>query len=75
MKSWMKISADSDFSIYNIPFGIFSFDRGSKRIGVAIGDQVLDLLKSNTTGVLNLGISNEVFENEYLNEFIDVKLF
>ena len=43
MQSWIKIDQQSDFSIYNIPFGIFSESDHIKRVGVAIGDQVLDL--------------------------------
>jgi fumarylacetoacetase len=35
--------AGSDFPIQNIPFGIFSVERGARRIGIAIGDRVLDL--------------------------------
>ncbi len=70
MNSWIEVKDDSDFSIYNIPFGVFSVNGGSKRIGVAIGDQVLDLLEMNNIGVLDLGISDEILENEYLNDFI-----
>ena len=72
MNSWIDIKADSDFSIYNIPFGIFSVNDKIKRIGVAIGAQVLDLLEMNKSGVLDLGISNEVFENDFLNDFIEL---
>lgn len=70
MKSWIEIKADSDFSIFNLPYGIFSVNGGSKRIGVAIGEQVLDLLEANKSGVLGQDISNETLENDYLNEFI-----
>lgn len=70
MNSWMNISEDSDFSIYNIPFGVFSSNGISNRVGVAIGDKVLDLLVLNQSGFLDFGISNSVFENEFLNDFI-----
>ena len=70
MKSWIDVKDDSDFSIYNLPFGIFSSDGNSKRIGVAIGDKVLDILEVNRRGFLGLDISDEIFENEYLNDFI-----
>lgn len=39
---WLPISPESDFSIYNLPFGIFSDDRPA-RAGVAVGEWVLDL--------------------------------
>lgn len=70
MNSWINIKDNSDFSIHNIPYGIFSVDGGSSRIGVAIGDQVLDLLVMNDSDVLGMDISNAIFENEYLNDFI-----
>ncbi|ODV90074.1 hypothetical protein CANCADRAFT_31143 [Tortispora caseinolytica NRRL Y-17796] len=41
--SWINISKNSHFSLANIPFGIFSTTVQSKRIGVAIGDYVLDI--------------------------------
>ncbi|KAM9860976.1 fumarylacetoacetase [Aulostomus maculatus] len=42
--SFIKVAATSDFSLHNLPFGIFStVDNPKHRIGVAIGDQILDL--------------------------------
>lgn len=44
MGSWIPIEADSDFSLHNLPYGVFSTaSDGDRRIGVAVGDQVLDL--------------------------------
>ncbi|CAG8520997.1 12469_t:CDS:2 [Racocetra fulgida] len=46
MKSFIEVSADSHFPIQNLPFGIFSIAEdkiSSARVGVAIGDQILDL--------------------------------
>jgi fumarylacetoacetase len=44
-KSWVESanSAFADFPIQNLPFGVFSHNDGEPRIGVAIGDRVLDL--------------------------------
>jgi len=70
MNCWIDIKGDSDFSIYNLPYGIFSVNGEKKRIGMAIGDQVIDLLEVNKAGVLDLGIADEIFGNEYLNDFI-----
>ena len=72
MRSWIEIKKDSDFSIHNIPFGVFSVNGGSERIGVAIGDQVLDLLAMNTAGLIDMGIENTIFENRFLNDFISL---
>jgi len=42
MKTWLKIEANSDFSIYNLPYGSFSF-QGIQKLGIAIGDQIIDI--------------------------------
>ncbi len=39
----INIPPDSDFSIHNIPFGIFSTANSSPRVGVAVGEHILDL--------------------------------
>jgi fumarylacetoacetase len=71
MNTWLTISPDSDFSIHNLPFGIFSKDGGSKRVGVAIGDFVIDLLAAHKLGVFDgLDITNDELENDFLNDFI-----
>ena len=41
--SWVDVPQGSDFPIENLPYGAFSTSDGPPRIGVAIGDQVLDL--------------------------------
>jgi fumarylacetoacetase len=41
--SWVDVAPDSDFPVENLPYGSFSTAGGPQRIGVAIGDQVLDL--------------------------------
>lgn len=62
---------NSDFSIYNLPFGIFSAGRKKARVGVAIGNQILDLYAVAELGHFDeIGVKKEVFDNEYLNDFI-----
>ena len=71
MKSWIDIPKNSDFSIYNIPFGIFSIKNSKKRVGVAIGDMIVDLKASYDLGIFNeIPLDHDVFENKYLNDFI-----
>ena len=73
MKTWVPIPENSDFTIYNIPFGIFSTTTGGPRVGIAIGDQVLDLLMVNRLGVFDqLSIEDRFFEAKYLNDFIEL---
>ena len=73
METWIDISKNSDFSIHNIPFGIFSTKDSKKRVGTAIGDMILDLKLSSDLGVFdNLNFDFNVFENEHLNDFISL---
>ncbi|HWJ38100.1 MAG TPA: fumarylacetoacetate hydrolase family protein, partial [Sphingomicrobium sp.] len=43
LKSWCESAQGSDFPIQNLPLGIFSVGERRRKIGVAIGDFVLDL--------------------------------
>jgi fumarylacetoacetase len=71
LKSWIDVDPESDFPIQNLPFGIFKTQSSSPRVGVAIGDQVLDLAILNKLGFFDkVRIDNSVFTNEYLNDFI-----
>ena len=73
MKTWFHIPENSDFSIYNIPFGIFSTPNQSKKIGVAIGDYVLDVSKTYDLGIFkNIDFPKSVLEADYLNDFISL---
>ena len=43
-KSFIEVNRDSHFPIQNLPYGVFSTENNeAPRIGVAIGDYVLDL--------------------------------
>ena len=72
MKSWIAVSADSDFPIQNLPFGVFT-RAGSdhKRIGVAIGDYILDLPVLQTAGLFDgLSFNSKVFLGSTLNSYM-----
>ena len=49
-KSWLSIPGHSDFSMQNLPFGIFKTDGEKPRVGVAIGDFILDLKAMHVLG-------------------------
>ena len=69
--SFIDIAADSDFSIHNLPYGIFSDTvDGKRRAGVAIGEQVLDLSVLEAEGLLSLD-GGSYFDQPTLNAFID----
>jgi len=71
MKSWFEIDPASDFSIHNIPFGIISQAGKNKRVATRIGDSIIDLYALSKLDVFSsLGILPDVFNEEFLNEFI-----
>lgn len=59
-KSWVEIPEGSDFSMQNLPFGVFKNEFFKPRVGVAIGDKVLDLYSLYILGYLK----NDPFELE-----------
>lgn len=70
--SFIAVAADSHFPIQNLPYGVFSTaDNPRHRIGVAIGDQILDLsaVKSLFTGAV-LTKQQHVFDQPTLNAFM-----
>jgi len=60
--SWLVSanSPDSDFPLQNLPYGVFNRE-GKDRIGVAIGDQILDLDGCAREGLL-YGIAAEIVD-------------
>jgi fumarylacetoacetase len=43
LKSFIDVAADSHFPLENLPYGVFKPRDGSARIGVALGESVIDL--------------------------------
>ena len=59
----------SDFSIHNLPYGIFSTDHRTPRPGIAIGDKIIDLRLMGELGWLPF-IPQQVLGQPALNDFI-----
>ncbi len=66
----IHIPENSDFSIHNIPFGIFSTADRSPRAGVAIGEHILDLAAVAELDVFDFNTA--VLEKDTLNDFISL---
>ena len=66
----INIPENSDFSIHNIPFGIFSTPDRSPRAGIAIGEHILDLAAVAELDLFEFNTA--VFEKETLNDFISL---
>ncbi|XP_045417461.1 fumarylacetoacetase [Lemur catta] len=70
--SFIPVAEDCDFPIQNLPYGVFcTADNPRPRIGVAIGDQILDLsvIKHLFTGPV-LSEHQDVFDQPALNSFM-----
>ncbi len=68
MNTWLEVEPNSDFSIYNLPFGIFSTNKNKPQVGVRIGDYVIDLEQTRKLGLLNIPLN--ICNQSSLNPFI-----
>ncbi|MGY2490869.1 fumarylacetoacetase [Cupriavidus sp. CP313] len=69
--SWIASANDgqSHFPLQNLPYGVFSTTGQAPRVGVAIGDQVLDLAALDEAGLLPAAAKG-TFGASSLNRFI-----
>ena len=65
--TWLDIPADTPFPVQNLPYGVFSPPDEQPRVGVALGDDVLDLAPLAAAEGLDGG---HVFESASLNPFM-----
>ncbi len=71
LTSWLPVSPDSDFSIYNLPFGVFQTNDLTPRAGIAIGDKIVDLATAAEAGLFGKRrFFKKIFEKNSLNDFI-----
>jgi fumarylacetoacetase len=71
-KSWVETAnaPSSDFPIQNLPYGVFSTAGTAPRVGVAIGDQILDLSVLEATGLLKPDAKATVFNKHDINAYM-----
>ncbi|MBL0026445.1 MAG: fumarylacetoacetase [Saprospiraceae bacterium] len=69
-ESFIYIPEDSDFTLYNIPFGIFR--KGDYYAACTrVGDTIVDLHMCMITGIFDeLGLEGDIFKRKTLNDFI-----
>jgi fumarylacetoacetase len=73
LTSWITVNANSDFPIQNLPFGIYSDADTKHHACSAIGNYAIDLYELADLGYFQqLNINKEVFNNPYLNDFIEL---
>ncbi|WP_179956834.1 fumarylacetoacetase [Amycolatopsis anabasis] len=59
--TWLDLPADTPFGLANLPYGVFVRDDDRPRVGVRIGDSVLDLAAA---------LDDPTFARSSLNEFL-----
>ena len=70
-KSWIPVSADSDFPIQNIPFGVFLTRDDVITIGTRIGNHAIDLGALHQLGYFrDIPLTDDIFLQDSLNDFI-----
>jgi fumarylacetoacetase len=72
LKSFIEVASDSHFPLENLPFGIFKPGDGKPRVGVAIGEQIVDLSVLEEMGHFPSPEFQDrhVFSNTSLNGFL-----
>ncbi|WP_298144278.1 fumarylacetoacetase [uncultured Acinetobacter sp.] len=72
LKSFIDVAQDSDFPIQNLPYGVFSETLdGERRVGVALGEWVVDLAALEANGYLKIEEGQTFFNQATLNKFIE----
>jgi fumarylacetoacetase len=72
LKSFIEVSPDSHFPVENLPFGVFQPRDRNPRVGVAIGDLIVDLSVLEDLGHFRSPEfqNRKVFSGESLNSFL-----
>src|SRR5213080_73290 len=72
LRSFIDVPVDSHFPIENLPFGVFQPKGGNARVGVAIGDLIVDLSVLEELGHFRTPEfqDQKVFSEDSLNRFL-----
>ncbi len=73
LRSYIEVSESGHFPIQNLPYGVFSTKTNThKRVGVAIGDYVLDLDVLEENGIFKgiTPLNTNLFAQDSLNSFM-----
>ena len=70
LRSFVEVAPQSDFPIQNLPYGVFSTSGTAPRIGVAIGEFILDVAVLEEAQLLRVEGGSNVFHQATLNAFM-----
>ncbi|MEU8798860.1 fumarylacetoacetase [Spirillospora sp. NPDC048819] len=65
--SWVEVDENGGFGVENLPYGVFARPGELPRVGVAIGDHVLDLAEMSAAGLVD---DRRYFASGSLNAFM-----
>jgi fumarylacetoacetase len=73
LNSWVASAntAETDFPLNNLPYGVFSIDDEEPRCGVAIGDMILDMAGMEEDGLITLS-DHPVFDVPFWNDLMEL---
>lgn len=73
LQSWVESanSADTDFPLNNLPYGVFETNTLEPRCGVAIGNMILDMAAMEENGLIDLA-EEPVFDVPYWNDVMEL---
>ena len=71
--SWVDSANEHlDFPIQNLPFGVYQSKGGSGRIGIAIGDQILDAQSVVAAGLISDSETGKALGESNLNRVMSL---
>src|SRR6266516_4513494 len=72
LRSFVDVPRDSHFPLQNLPFGVFQPKEGKRRVGVAIGDLIVDLSVLEELGHFRSPefLDRHLFAEDSLNAFL-----
>ncbi len=70
LESWVPVAVQSDFPIQNLPFGVFVREKKAPRIGVAIGEEILDCHAVAQAGFFDDCCEPELLQAPLLNPLL-----
>src|SRR5579864_6710942 len=70
LRSFIEVAEDSHFPLENLPFGVFKPRDGSARVGVALGEYVVDLAALEAAGHFKDLGDQKLFGRDSLNDFL-----
>ena len=73
-KSWVESANEptTDFPIQNLPFGVYETGNELAKIGVAIGDQILDLNAAAANGLISDPVAAKAASESTLNSLMNL---